>query len=227
MQSWTDRSKLSSEAPLSGKPQYDESAVVDAAMIVFWRHGYAAASINELTAATGLSRSSLYQRFQDKDGLFQEALSSYTERVLKRMNAVRADTSRGRLDALLREFLPKESKANRPAGCMLARCCAEMADLSDAGRSIARAGLMRQHAILESILCDGASNGELAPDAKMDGLAWHYLGVLQAVLTLPQAGAAPNAMRHVVDIAMSVWPDARRTPAPNSGRSHARRRSAS
>ena len=63
---------------MSGKPQFDEAAVIAAAIGVFRRHGYAAASISDLTEATGLSRSSLYQRFRDKDGLFQEALAAYT-----------------------------------------------------------------------------------------------------------------------------------------------------
>jgi AcrR family transcriptional regulator len=209
---------------LSGKPQYDESAVVNAAMEVFWRHGYAAASINDLTAATGLSRSSLYQRFQDKDGLFRETLSSYTERVLRRMNAVGAATSRGRLQALLSEFLPKQGKSKRPAGCMLTRCCAEMADLSEAGRSAALAGLAQQRAVFEIILRDAFSSGELAQDADIEGLAWHFLGTLQAILNLPQAGASPEALRRLIEVAMSVWPDAGQL-SPQS-RTHQRPRSA-
>ena len=191
---------------MSGKPQYDEPAVIAAAMDVFWRHGYAATSISELTAATGLSRSSLYQRFQDKDGLFLEALSSYMERVLKRMDGVRADTARGRLEALLREFVPRDAKSGRPAGCLLARSCSEMADLSDAGRSAALAGLKRQRAVVEGILRSAAANGELARDADVEGLAWYYLGVVQAVLNLPQAGASRSALQRMVDIAMLAWP---------------------
>ena len=70
---------------MSGKPQFDDGAVINSAMEVFWRHGYAASSIDELTTAMGLSRSSLYKRFRDKDGLFQEVLSIYARRVLKRM----------------------------------------------------------------------------------------------------------------------------------------------
>ncbi|MBB5404445.1 hypothetical protein HDG41_006547 [Paraburkholderia sp. JPY162] len=30
---------------MRGKPQFDDAAVIDAAMKVFWRHGYAVASI--------------------------------------------------------------------------------------------------------------------------------------------------------------------------------------
>src|ERR1700691_5288276 len=65
---WNDRSKMSSEELMSGKPQFDETAVIAAATEVFRRHGYAAAAVSDLTEATGLSRSSLYQRFHDKDG---------------------------------------------------------------------------------------------------------------------------------------------------------------
>jgi TetR/AcrR family transcriptional regulator, copper-responsive repressor len=191
---------------VSRKPQYDEAAVIDAAVDVFWRHGYSAASINELIAATGLSRSSLYQRFQDKDGLFREALSRYTDRVLRRMNAIQADTARGRLDAMLRQFLPKEVRSKRPPGCLLARCCAEMADLPPTGKSVALAGLTQQHAIIERILRDAVSSGELTRDADIAALAWYYLGILQAILNLPQAGATPDGLRCMADIAMSNWP---------------------
>lgn len=191
---------------MSGKPQYEETAVVDAAMDVFWRHGYAAASINDLTGATGLSRSSLYQRFQDKDGLFKEALSSYTDRVLRRMNAIQADTARGRLEGLLREFLPKVARRKRPAGCMLARCCTEMVDLTPASQSMALAGLEQQRAVLEGILRDAVSSGELPREADVQALAWHYLGVLQAILNLPQAGASPLILQRMIDAAMSAWP---------------------
>jgi AcrR family transcriptional regulator len=191
---------------MSGKPQFDESAVIDAAVDVFWTHGYAAASINQLTAATGLSRSSLYQRFQDKDGLFGEALSRYTTRVVGRMAAVQGASMRERLGALLRDFLPKETRHNRPPGCLLARCCAEMADLPEAGRALALAGLARQRAVVEEILRGAVASGELAPDADIDGLAWYYLGVLQAVLNLEQARAPRAALCRMVDIALSAWP---------------------
>lgn len=64
-----------------------------------------AASIGDLTEATGISRSSLYQRFGDKDGLFREALAVYTQRVLDYMKAANSGTARGRLEALLHAFI--------------------------------------------------------------------------------------------------------------------------
>lgn len=196
------------EVFMSGKPQYDESAVIDAAIDVFWRHGYAATSISELTNATGLSRSSLYQRFQDKDGLFLEALARYTQRVLRRMGAVRADTARARVEALLREFVPREGNSKRPAGCLLSRSCTEMATLSEAGRTLAKLGLRQQKAVFEGIVRVAVETGELGPGEHCDDLAWYYVGILQAILNLPQAGATRSQMDRLVSIAMAAWPAA-------------------
>ena len=188
---------------MSGKPQFDEVAVIAAAVDVFRRNGYAAAAISDLTEATGLSRSSLYQRFHDKDGLFQEALAAYTQRVLRRMNSAKADTARERLKALLRAFLPDRS---RPAGCLIGRSCAEISALSTEGKAATLAAAAGQREILAGLLREGVAAGELAEDTDIEAMAWYYLGVLQAILNLPQTGAHPSVLDRMIDVAMSVWP---------------------
>jgi AcrR family transcriptional regulator len=212
---------MSSENSMSGKPQFDDNAVISSAMEIFWRHGYAASSIDQLTTAMGLSRSSMYKRFRDKDGLFQEVLSTYAQRVLKRMNAVQASTKRQQLEALFHEFLPREGKTARPPGCMLARSCTEMADLPPASQAVAREGVMSQRAILDRILREGVATGELAAASDIAGLSWHFLGVLQAMMNLPQAGASSGELRRVVELAMLAWPSA---PAATSARRPRERR---
>ncbi|MDE1993286.1 MAG: TetR/AcrR family transcriptional regulator [Rhizobiaceae bacterium] len=190
---------------MSGKAQFDEASVIGAAVSVFWRQGYAAASISDLTEATGLSRSSLYQRFGDKDGLFREALATYTQRVLDRMNTAKAETARGTLEAILRGFLPDASKS-RPPGCLIARSCVEKDELTSAGQTAALSAAARQRDIFASLLRRGIADGELKPDADVDALAWYYLGVLQAALNFPHAGADSETLHHMIDAAMTVWP---------------------
>lgn len=191
---------------MSGKPQYDEGAVIDAAVDAFWRHGYAATSINVLTEATGLSRSSLYQRFQDKDGLFQIALATYTDRVLRRIKSSEGDSARARLEALLRGLLPMGSR--RPPGCLLARSCAELVDLPAAGQKAALSGMSQQRDLLEDLLREAIALGELPAGADVAALAWHFLGVMQAILNLPQAGASRGELNRMITVAMLAWPAA-------------------
>jgi len=191
---------------MSGKPQYDESAVLNAAIGVFWRHGYANASISDLTEATGLSRSSLYQRFRDKDGLFNECLKLYTDRVLTRMNSIQSGSFRASVDALLREFLPDSAGIDNPKGCLLSRSLTEQADLTAAGKMTMNAGICRQRQVLSNLLAKGQRAGEIGPNADLDLLAWHYFGILQSVVNLPSAGASRQTLSQLIDIAMSAWP---------------------
>lgn len=46
-------------------------------MQLFWQRGYEAASLQDLQAATGLSRSSLYQTYPSKQAWFVAAFSRY------------------------------------------------------------------------------------------------------------------------------------------------------
>ncbi|URV28341.1 TetR/AcrR family transcriptional regulator [Burkholderia gladioli] len=192
---------------MSGKPQYDERAVIIAAANVFWRSGYVAASLSDLTAATGLSRSSIYQRFGDKDGLFLEALEAHTERSLCRMNAAAChDSPRRRLEAILRAFLPDPTAPERPPGCLIARSCNESSELSAAGGAAAIAAAAKQREIITHILRDGLAAGELAETADINALSWYFFGVLHAVLNFPNAGADRSILDRMVDVAMTAWP---------------------
>ena len=76
-----------------GRPQgFDRDTVVRASRSVFWEHGYEDASIPALEQATGLSRSSIYNAFGSKRGLFDAAVQSYLDEVIRpRLAPLRAD----------------------------------------------------------------------------------------------------------------------------------------
>ncbi|MCH7230674.1 TetR/AcrR family transcriptional regulator [Glycomyces sp. L485] len=62
---------------------FDTAEAVRAARAVFWAHGYEDASIPALEAATGLRRSSIYHAFGSKRGLFDAAVGSYLDEVVR------------------------------------------------------------------------------------------------------------------------------------------------
>jgi AcrR family transcriptional regulator len=191
---------------MSGKSQYDESTVIKAAVGVFWRHGFAMASISDLTEATGLSRSSIYQRFGDKDGLFNESLERYVDRVIIRMESTRTTSAKASIEALLRDFFPKNLDTARPSGCLLSRSCVEKADLSTIAQAAVSNGISRQYNVILDILKSGVSQGELGQHVNLEALAWYYFNILQGVVNLPPAGASIEALSQFIEIAMSAWP---------------------
>lgn len=62
---------------------FDTDEVVQAARDVFWALGYDAAAMPDLEQATGLGRSSLYNAFGSKRGLFDAAVLSYLDEVVR------------------------------------------------------------------------------------------------------------------------------------------------
>ncbi|AVZ39322.1 MULTISPECIES: TetR/AcrR family transcriptional regulator [unclassified Dietzia] len=64
---------------------FDTAAAVRSAREVFWESGYEDAAIPALERATGLNRSSIYNAFGSKRGLFDAAVESYLDEVVRPM----------------------------------------------------------------------------------------------------------------------------------------------
>ena len=65
-----------------GRPrEFDRGAALEAAMLAFWRKGFAATSMNDLCEAMDVRSPSLYAAFGGKEALYREALQRYVETV--------------------------------------------------------------------------------------------------------------------------------------------------
>jgi TetR/AcrR family transcriptional regulator, copper-responsive repressor len=63
-----------------GRPKnFNREGVLQKALPVFWRRGFADASLHELEVATGVNKSGLYSEFEDKEDLFVQSLRYYLE----------------------------------------------------------------------------------------------------------------------------------------------------
>ncbi len=52
---------------------------LDKAIPVFWKHGFAETTVQDLEEATGVNKSRLYAEFENKDDLFIASLRRYLE----------------------------------------------------------------------------------------------------------------------------------------------------
>src|SRR5262249_13831611 len=70
---WKNDAPAAQEGPgrtRGGPRQYDPELALAKAAAAFWKHGYAATSLDDLAAATGMNRPSLYAAFGDKRDLY-------------------------------------------------------------------------------------------------------------------------------------------------------------
>ena len=68
-----------------GRPRnFSREEVLEKAIPVFWKHGFADTSLQDMEQATGVNKSGLYTEFRDKDDLFVACLRHYLESQGKR-----------------------------------------------------------------------------------------------------------------------------------------------
>src|ERR1700755_1647612 len=102
-----EQKSLRSPAPsvytiLRGRPRaYEPEVALARALDLFRKDGFAATSLDDLSAATGMNRPSLYGAFGDKRELYIKSYESYRDRARQRMGEAYA------IDLPLREMLER------------------------------------------------------------------------------------------------------------------------
>jgi AcrR family transcriptional regulator len=192
-----------------GRPrEFDRGAVLEAAMVLFWRKGFAATSMIDLCDAMDVRSPSLYAAFGSKEALYLEAIQHYVEIFGPPVwdGLAEGATARAGVENLLlaaTESLPESHLT--PGGCMatLAAVSDEWpAGIANAVRKIRVEMLGR----LRSRLQAGVANGELPTTTDIDALSRFYLSVYQGMAVQARDGAATAELRGVVAAAMSAWP---------------------
>jgi len=192
----------------AGRPLgFDREAALREAMILFWRHGYEATSLNDLTSAMGIAPPSLYTAFGDKKQLFLAAVRLYTSGDVTSESIIdEAPNAREAAEGLLRTSAIGFTGENTPAGCLLASsaisCSAAAADVQRALRDIRVAIETR---LRNKIVAD-RSLRKLKPKIDAEALAGYTMAVIQGMSTLARDGASRSKLLSVASVAMLAWP---------------------
>lgn len=180
-----------------GRPRsFDEAAALDAAMLVFWQKGFEATSLDDLTKAMGLSRSSFYAAFGSKQTLFLRAVEHYSRRGLQSLKEV-AETAEGdAVEAMLQALANPEGGSR---GCLLINCITELAPHDDQVAEIGRRHLEAIEDIFSTVL--DPQNPESARDR-----ASAYSSLAIGTLALRKAGIPADRIERTLQQARSVLP---------------------
>lgn len=171
---------------------FDREAALESALLAFWRHGYEATSVAELTAAMDIRPPSLYAAFGDKRRLFEEAVRRYQETYGAFTTRALAEEPTGRraVERVLREAAAEYAHTDRPRGCLVITAAvncgpesAEVEELLRGFREEAKAAIRRR-------IDEDMTAGRLPPGTDTAGLATFYAAVIQGMSTQSRDGAA-------------------------------------
>lgn len=190
-----------------GRPRsFDRDAALTQAMLTFWRHGYEATSISDLTAAMGITPPSLYAAFGDKKRLFLESVNLYLSSEPPHAMIESAPTACEAAWRLLTASAEGVTGDATPTGCLLATSALSVsAPAADVQAELAS---IRQEieATLRARFERGRADGELPDDTDVDALAGHMMAMTQGLSTLARDGASREKLLRVVNAAMAAWP---------------------
>ncbi|HWD82185.1 MAG TPA: TetR/AcrR family transcriptional regulator [Kribbella sp.] len=179
---------------------FDEERAVDAAMRVFWTTGYEATSTQDLCAATGLGRSSIYNTFNSKRDLFDRALRRYAERFTAAQLEVIQDAGlpiRERIRRIL--WTAVEPEPDDPAGCFVINTIVELGPKDPEIVEL----LDRDHELklvaLTTAIKAAQAAGEVGAEQDAATLAQYVFTVLGGLRVAARRNAPPEIQRAVVE----------------------------
>lgn len=196
-----------------GRPRsFDVDAALDAALPVFWRHGFLDASLSDLTATMGLSKPSLYAAFGDKAALYLKALDRYISMWLAPHIQI-LDEEPDAYSAVERLLISLASMLSNPAlpgGCFIVNGSADCGaqGLPQAVDAALRAALHASEIKLKARLTRAQAEGDLPHDANADELAGLFSALLAGLAVQGRAGASTKRLHQLIGIAMHAWPRA-------------------
>ncbi|MFD6994587.1 TetR/AcrR family transcriptional regulator [Streptomyces sp. NPDC059943] len=189
--------------------KFDEQQVLDAARERFWAGGYAATRMEDIAAATGLGKGSLYGAFGGKRELFHRVFDDYCGSVVEATaQQLRGDdvNAYARLSAHVHAVAAATAADTAQRGCLLAKGAAELAEHDETVAKRARAAIEALRALLEDDITACQRNGDLDANADPGKLAALVLAVLRGIEALGKAGANEETLADIARTALAVLP---------------------
>jgi AcrR family transcriptional regulator len=195
-----------------GRPRsFEKEAALERAMVLFWERGYEATSMDDLTAAMGISPSSLYATFGGKEQLYRAAIERYVAGPGGYIGRIFAEepTAQGAVRRLLEAAAHELTRKDRPAGCMVSLAVTHCSPDAEPVQASLRELRHVSRGLLKTRIERSIEAGELGRDTDADALATFYVTVLQGMSVQARDGASPESLLAIGEAAMRAWPDAR------------------
>jgi AcrR family transcriptional regulator len=191
-----------------GRPRaYDPETALAAAAEIFWNKGYDGTSLDDLAAATGMNRPSLYAAFGDKQTLYLKTLARYREEARIGSVGLLED------DPPLRVFLKRFYKGalnlyitrdGNARGCYTVGTAATQAVADPKVRAFLVESIRGTDEFLAEIIAKARDRGELPRSADPHALAQLASGTLHTLAVRARAGVPRKELDALAAVTVST-----------------------
>jgi TetR/AcrR family transcriptional repressor of nem operon len=189
-----------------GRPtEFDRREALEKAMDLFWRNGYEATGLTELTQQMGIGRQSLYNAFGDKHSLFVEAVEHYAHTNSQPIIGTLQESGSpvGNIRKAL-EGVVEFAAGGDCRGCLVTNSIVELAPHDDEVRKIVGSIVSRVEKAFQKTLDRAVAAGEIPANTDTRAVARFLNGTLHGLVVLGKASTNRAALRDVVNVALSA-----------------------
>lgn len=194
-------------APIGRPRGFDADEALDRAVLVFWAQGYEGASLDDLTGAMGITRTSMYRAFGNKEELFRKALERYTEGPAAYVaRALEQPSAREVAAMFLGGAVRSSTRPDCPAGCLGVQGSLAAGESGREARDTLAAWREVGTAHLRDRFQRAVNEGDLPPGTDPGLLARYLMTVANGIAVQAAGGTAREELQLVAGLALGNWP---------------------
>lgn len=193
---------MAASLPTTRKGRETRERIVDAATSLMADRGVARTSLDDVRAATGVSKGQLYHYFDGKDDLVHAVIDRTIGAVLEAQPALADLSTWPAVESWFDGLVALQVDRQAAGGCPIGGLAGQLAEHDVAARELLADGYARWEAPLRAGLEAMAARGALRAGADPETLATATLASIQGGLVLTQTRRDPGQLRIALDAAL-------------------------
>jgi TetR/AcrR family transcriptional repressor of nem operon len=175
-------------------------------MQVFWTKGYEHTSMQDLLGAMDLSKSSLYQAFGSKQGLFRRCIARYADQLTAHLRQALAEAPSGHafIETFLYSVLQDVEGDRARRGCLVMNTASELAQSEPPIAEDVAVSIARFRRALRAAVERAQREGDIDPRRDAATLAAFLVSTMSGLKVQAKAGADADTLKGIIEVALKA-----------------------
>ncbi len=175
-------------------------------MLLFWRKGFYATSMQDLVDTLKINRASIYDTYGDKKQLFLKAFAHYRNTSMSTLKSLlySENSVKKGFEKLFLAIADEAATDKDKKGCFVVNTTTELTGHDDVIKSIIQENQKTFVGAFHDHLKIGVAHGEISADKDLNSLALYLFTLNNGMKVLNRTGSSKKEMKEMVKTALTV-----------------------